>query len=227
MKPLSIPEKFLLLAHHPEKGRYVISSIHLKYGLAGAFLLEMTLHGFIEMEEKLLVLKNIPGPDRPLLKSLAGDMENAARPRRIRYWIRKLARRPVRVRKQVEDMLERNRLIRTELRHILGMIPYRKSYLVNRRIKFDLIREIRKQLFQRDAPEEEWAVLMGLMHACRMTRMLGSDRNERKTVRNKLRKIVKENPVAAGVDQTIREIQAAIVASVAASSAAAAAAGSH
>ena len=185
MKPLSIPEKFLLLAHHPEKGRYVISSIHLKYGLAGALLLEMTLHGFIEMEEKRLVVKNIPGPDHPLLKSLAGEMKNAARPRKIRYWIRKLARRPLMVRKQVEAMLERNRLIRTEHRHILGIIPYRKSYLVNRKVKFDLVREIRRKVLQHDAPEEEWAVLMGLMHACRMTRMLGSDRNERKAIRNK------------------------------------------
>lgn len=227
MNPLTIPEKFLLLAHHPEKSRYMISSIHLKYGLAGAILLEMTLHGFVEMEGKRLILKKSPGPDRPLLKDLAGAMENSARPQKIRHWIRKLARRPVKLRRQVEDMLEKERLIRTEHRHFLGMIPYRISYLVNRKVKFDLIREIRKQLFQRDAPEEEWAVLMGLMHACRMTRMLGSDRNERKTVRNKLRKIVKENPVAAGVDQTIREIQAAIVASVAASSAAAAAAGSH
>jgi hypothetical protein len=44
-------------------------------------------------------------------------------------------------------------------------------------------------------------------------------------IRKNLTRILKESPIAASVDQTIRQVQAAIIASVAASSAAAASAG--
>jgi hypothetical protein len=48
--------KFLLIAHHPEKGRFLISETHIKFGLIGAALLELSLAEQIKIEDNKLVL---------------------------------------------------------------------------------------------------------------------------------------------------------------------------
>jgi hypothetical protein len=54
---LNITEKFLLLGLHPEKGRFIISDVHLSYGLVGAILLEMSIDNRIAIENNRVILK--------------------------------------------------------------------------------------------------------------------------------------------------------------------------
>jgi hypothetical protein len=225
MRNLSTPEKFLLLAHHPEKRRFRISPIHLRYGLAGAFLLELTLEGAVGMQRDRLILKESPPPGRPLMNEIAGMFREVSKPRRIRYWIRRLGRIPGKYKWQVLSDLEQQRILRIEKHRLLGLIPYRSSILVNRKLQNDLVREIRTTVMQKKDPPDEWVAVLGLIEACRMHRIVSPDRTERKMIRKNLTRILKESPIAASVDQTIRQVQAAIIASVAASSAAAASAG--
>lgn len=227
MNTLTTPEKFILLAHHPVKGRYLISQLHLKFGLAGALLLELTLDGSAEMREGRLVLRRKPEISNAVLNEITGMLSDSPRPRRIRYWIRKLARRQRRYQWDTLNDLQRRRIVRIVHRRFLGWIPYRRSYLIGNKIHHDLIREIRKNILQKEDPSNEWVAAMGLIEACKMHRILSPDRSERKIIRKKLKLILKESPIASDVDKAIRQVQAAIVASVAASSAAAAAAGSH
>ena len=56
--------------------------------------------------------------------------------------------------------------------------------------------------------------IAGLIEACRMHRILSDDRDELKTIRTQLKKIIKESPVSDVVSQTIRQVQAAIISSV-------------
>lgn len=225
MKTLSTPEKFLLLAHHPEKKRFMISQIHLRYGLAGALLLEMTLDGSLEMQDDRLILKKKPGTDQPIMNEIAGMFSELSRPKRIRYWIKRIGRVPGRYKWRVLSNLEHQRIIRIEQHRFLGLIPYRTSTLVNRRQQHDLLTEVRKNVLQRKETPDEWVVVLGLIEACRMYRIVSKDRSERKVIRKNLNNILKESPIASNVDKTIRQVQAAIAASVAASSAAAASAG--
>ena len=46
--------------------------------------------------------------------------------------------------------------------------------------------------------------------ACRMYRILSADRDELKTIRSQLKKIIKESPVSDVVAKTIRQVQAVI-----------------
>ena len=227
MNALTTPEKFILLAHHPVKGRYVISQLHLKFGLAGALLLEVTLDGSAEMQEDRLVLRRKPETRNAVLNEITGMLADSARPRRIRYWIRQLARRQRSYQWEIFNDLQRRRIVRIVQRRFLGWIPYRRSYLIGNKIHHDLIREMRKNILQNEDPSNEWVAAMGLIEACKMHRILSPDRGERKIIRKKLKLILKESPIASDVDKAIRQVQAAIVASVAASSAAAATAGSH
>ena len=54
----STAEKFLMIAHHPDKGRFVTDHIHLEYGIIGAILLDMSLERSISLEDGKIILKS-------------------------------------------------------------------------------------------------------------------------------------------------------------------------
>ena len=227
-KNLSTAEKFLLIAHHPEKGRFMVSGMFIQYGIAGAILLDMTLEGSIEIKDGKLVMRPGRAADRTVRDDVASLMSASGKPMKTGSWVRKLARRYNRYLRQVLNEMEKKRMVRMEERRFLGIIPYRKSFLVESYTRSNLIRQIKNEIlsYTRD-PSPSGIAIAGLIEACRMQRILSSDRDELKTIRAQLKKIVKESPVSEATGQTIREVQAAIMASVTAAIIAATAGGRH
>ena len=89
-----------------------------------------------------------------------------------------------------------------------------------------MIRQLKNDILVYRGDAGESSALAGLVEACRMRRILSSDREELKMIRTQIKKILKDSPVSDAVAQTIRQVQAAIIASVTAS-VAASSAGSH
>lgn len=213
-KNLSIAEKFVIIAHHPEKGRFMISQMYIQYGIPGALLLDLTLDNRIDMKDSRLLLKSARGADKGITGDLATMISDTAVPKKTGYWIRKLARRYNKYLKEIIKDLEQKRLVRLEDRKFLGLIPYQKSYLIESYTRSNLIRQLKGSIMvTRDLSVENMA-LAGLIEACRMHRLLTTDRDELRTIRTQLKKTVKESPVTDAVGKTIREVQAAIMASV-------------
>lgn len=221
-------EKFLIIAHHPEKGRFMISGMHLQYGIAGAILLDMTLEGRIDITDKQLILKDPRTSTDPLISEVINLMSRDPRPRRVGYWVRKLARRHNKYISLVLEGLANKRMVRFEERKFLGLIPFRRTYLIDSYTRNNLVRHLKNEILNnsQDISPASMAIA-GLIEACRMNRILSDDREELKNIRIQLRKIIKESPVSDVVSQTIRQVQAAIIASVSAAIVASTAGGHH
>jgi len=227
-KTFNTAEKFLMIAHHPEKGRFMISGIFIQYGIAGAILLDMTLEERIDITDKRLVLK-IPGTSAdPHINEVISLMSHDPRPRRVEYWVRKLARHYNKYKRQVLAGLANKRMVRIEERKFLGLIPYRRSYLIESYTRSNLVRQLKNELLTttRELSSSNMAIA-GLIEACRMHRILSDDREELKNIRSRLKKIIKESPVSDAVSQTISQVQAAIITSVTAAIVASTAGGRH
>lgn len=207
-------EKFLILAHHPEKGRFMTSQLYIQYGIAGSVLLDMTLDDRIEMSDKKLILKAGSGTPGPMTGEIIALISQSVKPRKTEYWIRKLAGRYKKYKWQILRDLEGRKLLRIENRKFLGIIPYRKSYLLESYTRSKLISQLKNDILYNNKTSGENLALAGMIEACRMHRILTDDRDELKTIRKQLKKIIKEIPVADMVGQTIRQVQAAITASV-------------
>ena len=214
-KNFNTAEKFLLIAHHPEKGRFKISQIYIQYGIAGALLLDMTLENRIEMAEKRLILKPASVSADPVINDAVTLMAQSPKPRKADYWVRKLAMRHNRYKWQVLKGLADKRMVRIEEKKFLGLIPYRQSFLVESYTRSNLIRQLKNEImaYTRE-PSSAGMAVAGLIEACRMYRILSDDRDELKTIRTQLKKIIKESPVSDVVSQTIRQVQAAIISSI-------------
>ncbi len=213
-KSLSITEKFVLVCHHPEKGRFIVSSQYIQYGLAGAILMDLCLEGKLGLNENRIFLKSGSLPADPVRAEVVRMMTESDKPRKTAHWVRKLAFRYNRYLQQVLDGLGRKRVVRFEDRKFLGIIPWRKSYLVESYTRSNLIRQLKNDIIVYRGNNGENMALGGLIEACRMHRILSSDREELKIIRSQLKKIIKDHPVTDVVQQTIREVQAAIIASV-------------
>jgi len=227
-KTLSTAEKFLMIAHHPEKGRFMITGMFIQYGIAGAILLDLTLEERIDITNKRLILKTPGTSADPLINEITALISGDPRPRMVGYWVRKLARRYNRYKRQVLEGLAKKRMVRIEERKFLGLIPYRRSYLTESYTRTNLVRQLKNELLANTrGPSSPNMAIAGLIEACRMQRHLADDREELKKIRIRLKDIIKESPVSDVVSQTVRQVQAAIFASVTAAIIASSAGGRH
>jgi hypothetical protein len=119
--------------------------------------------------------------------------------------------------KQIVAGLVSKRLVRIEDTKVLGIFPWSRTYLTESLTREKLIRQLRNDILVYRGDVNDSTALAGLIEACMMWRILSTDRDELKMIRSQIKRIIKDTPVAGAVGQTIRQVQAAIIASVTAS----------
>lgn len=224
-KTFSTAEKFLILAHHPEKGGFLTSQIYVQYGLAGGILLDLTFEDRIAITGKMLAMKPGKASSSPVLNDVITLITQSPKTRKTDYWVGKLAARHNIYRWQLLEGLKHKGLVRIEKRKFLGLFPYRQSFFNETYSRANLVRHLKNEILSRRDISEESNALAALVKACSMERILSSDRDELKRIRQQLKLMVAESPVSDVVAQTIRQVQAAIIASVTAAAVASASAG--
>jgi Golgi phosphoprotein 3 len=226
-KNLSTAEKFVMIAHHPERGRFMVSQMFIQYGIAGAILLDMTLENSFDIKDGNLILKSGRQSDKTVTGIVASMISESGKSRKPGYWVRRIAGRYNRYLRYILKDMEQKRHVRLEDRRFLGLIRYQESFLIESYTRANLIRQLKNSILTYKGATEESIALEGLIEACRMQRILSSDRDELRTIKTQLKKIVKESPVSDAVGKTIREVQTAIMASITGAVVAATAGGRH
>jgi hypothetical protein len=215
-----IANQFLVLAVNPEKGGFMISGLQMQYGLIGALLLQMSLDERIELKDNILKLKSSGAKKDPVLEDIESHIKKSSRPRKIKHWITRLGQRSRKYKWMLIGELQRSKALRVEKKKALGIFPYKKVYLVNHRERKELIRDLGETMNDKSNRDQEMMILLSMIHAAKLHRIFTSDRAELKKIRARLKEVVAENPVASNVDKTIREVQAAVIATTIAISAA-------
>lgn len=216
---LTCAEKFLLLAKHPAKGGFIISDPHLGLGLAGAIILDMTLSGLITIDNKRVTLVDGKIEHTSVHSEIATKIRDSRRLHKIGHWINRINNRSGRYRWFFVESMANKEIMKVEEKRFLLFIPYKRSYLINERPRNELVNELRNSLFAKKYHDEEITSLLALVHACGLHKALSSNKAEIKTIKQELKTLIKENPIASGVESTIRQIQVAIATSIAVSAA--------
>lgn len=219
---LNILTKFLLAAQHPSKGRFIIPGMYIQYGIVGAALLEMSKDKQIDIENNKVLLIQEEKSYNPIISEIFMQIGNSKKIRTIKYWITKLAQKSNRFKWAILTDLEKNNLIKIERKSFLGIIPYRRHFLIDNTIRDNLISQLRNNVLFRQNLDEESILMLGLVEACKMHKIIALDRQELKKVKKELKQIIKESPIAETLDKTIKQIQAAIMGAIIASTAASA-----
>ena len=220
----TVTAQFIILSLHPDKGRIMIDNIHFRYSLIGAVMMDFLDNGEISLSKNRLVPSFRKNGD-PIHDMFAEKIERSSKPRRVSRWVSSFSRKSRFIFKETVTSLINKGIIRHERRLFLNIFPYNRYFLLDRSLRTGFIDEIRNILLYNKAATRKHSMLIGLIKASRSSQLLAKEKNERRILRRKCNEFIQNDAMSSEIDKAIREVQAAIVASVTAASVASA--GSH
>lgn len=210
----SLKEAFFLLSTRESTG-YPLAFTH-QFGacMATAMLYELASLGCIELQNKRLVVVKTESTHDPVLDALLQRLQNTRHPKRIRSWVQKMGMNEQRLRREVADLLVEKKVLKKEVKRILGLFPYRIYKLVNPRPKKNLQERIGKALlYQRELTQKE-ILLACLLGMAQITSRLFSDRMHKKQARKRAKALIVQVRKAGSQDGMNAELLAAITATL-------------
>ncbi len=215
MKPLTLSEQLLLLALKDEKGTVVSSaSIALDYGLIGALLMELAMADRIAVRDRHLgVLKSEATGDDLLDELMAHITGRDGKPKAVRYWLPRLARKIKKLRHRVAERLVNTGILRREDRRILGIFPSVRYPTVNPLPELEVREKLKNTILMETEPGCDVVVLASLLKACNLVTEVFDKRSKKQAMR-RLKKLSADEPIAKAVGETVAAVQAAVTASI-------------
>jgi hypothetical protein len=210
---INVTTQFVILALHPDKGRIVIDNVHFRYTLTGAVLMDFLDNSEISLNNSRLVPSFRKNGDT-VHDLFAEKIERSSKPRKISWWVGTLTGKSRLVFRETIKPLMNKGLLRHERRLFLNIFPYNRYFLTERSIRNIIIDEIRDILLHGKPATRKQGMLIGLIRASRSSSLLAKEKAEKNILRKKCNEFIQSDEMASEIDKAIREVQAAIVASV-------------
>lgn len=200
--PDSLPERVLLLAYNPDKGK--VSRRNLGAMLRGAALADLYLNGRLADEHGRAVVKDRRPCADPVLEALLDEIAGA-RPRTWQTWVDRRQRAAVNaVRRQLGD----GGWVRLQPHRILGLFPTTKVTIRDPRVRKELISRINgalKNPIGRIDPTD--AALVAIAAAGNLTLIL--DRRTKRANKRRIEELVElSGPIGHALRKSIRDAAA-------------------
>lgn len=209
---LSLAEKFILLALDKNKGKFLIDSLSLNYGIAGAILLELSEKNKIEINNKKLVLVDKKNTNSLILDETIKIINNSKRNRKIKYWINKLGNKVSRLKKNILNDLYKNGVLTIKKKSYLwGLIKVYRYPIFKRDIVNNLQNKLNGVVLENKKSETDDILLLSLIYSCKLTRVIFQNKREYKIANKRIKEIVKNIEIGDAVGQALKEIQAAVL----------------
>lgn len=204
---LNFIERFLILAHHPKKGRYLVDGTFLNYSIIASALFQMAQNDLVEFVNHKILVKKDGYTDNFFVNELFAQIQKRKSPKRIKYWINKFANKADRYRRYLIVQLSENGIFRIEYRKFIGLIPYRKSFMSNQTVRQIIIDDLREIVLEGKKVDRVSFALLSLVEACHLHRLISNNKQELKRVKLNLKALVYENPIASDLTNTIKDLQ--------------------
>ena len=206
---LTLPEQLLLLALHDEKGTILsTASISIKYGLAGAVIMELALREKVEIRDKKLVLVNDSYTGDNVLDEALTQIKKLGKGKNAGYWVNKL--QSIKIQELMLDRLVDKGILKTEEHKILWIFDSPHYPMKDSEEESEIREQIRRIVLHKDIAETRVAVLIGLVNACRLTNEIFS-KEERKEAKKRIKEIIENDLIAKAVADTVVAIEAALM----------------
>jgi ethanolamine ammonia-lyase large subunit len=131
-----------------------------------------------------------------------------------RTWIQKLAFSIKKIKEPLFSNLIQNGVISRREHRFAGLIKYSRYPVRQEKLKESIISEIRELVLEDKTTSNDVVLLACLAKACQFTRKIFINRDERKIARKKIKKLMNENEMSGIINDTLAQINAAIIASV-------------
>lgn len=212
---LNLAEELFLLALNDDKGTVQNSaSWVLPYGLAGAMLADLALHGKVAAAGQKRVAILDPAPtDDAVLDAALSEIAGAKRPRKAHSWIEELSRK--RSWRRVPESLMAKGVLQEEEKRWLWVVPYAAYPQQDASAKYWIKQDLRAIVLAGREPDPRRLALLSLVYACRMLPLLLT-KDERQPAGQRVAELVANDAIGQLVAQVIAEVEGSQDASMAA-----------
>ncbi len=208
---LTLKEKLLLLSISDKTGWSYASNF--SYALAGAIILELVEIKKLILSENRLVIRNSKHTGDNILDDVILRIRKKEKKRKIKRWVSKIGLSPRKYKKEVFDRLVSKKILEKKTSRFLGIIPITKYPLINHKIKEEYIEDLRN-LINGKNDDEELKILLCLLAALNIYGRLFKGKEIKKNAKKMVKEIKSSSEIGKAVDQTIREVNAAVIAAV-------------
>ncbi|MGV9309577.1 GOLPH3/VPS74 family protein [Nonomuraea sp. NPDC004354] len=207
---VTIAEEVLLLAHSEEDGRQLIGSAELGAALGGAVLAELAVQDRIELSKKTVAVKDATGTGDPDLDAALTRIAEDGKERKPAWWVSKIGTSKLKTR--LLTKLADAGVLSQERGKVLGIFPTTRWPEADGGVEAEVRERVANALAGAD-PEPRTAVLIAVMHACKLDRKAFPGASK-----ERIKQITDGEWAGEAVAKTIADINAAIM--IAATSAA-------
>jgi len=203
---LKLYEQFLLFSLDKIKGKFLVDSLALNYGLAGAILFQLSESEVIRFENKKLIYDFKKVTEDKILEDAIELFKKSKKLRSVKYWVNKLGSKSSFYKKQILNDLINRKIISIQKKKFLWIFTF-TYYTDMAQLKTKLV-DIVLNFKKADL---ESVLLLSLIHSCKLTRILFPDKKDHKKANERLKVLTKDLEIGEAVSQTIKEIQAAVI----------------
>ena len=208
---MNLAEEFTLLAYKDD-GSTEIDSTRLNYGLGGTVLLDLTLAGRIDVEDKRVVVTDPAPIGDPLLDRALAEIAGS-KARKPDSWVTKLAGW---TRDQALEALVGAEVLRKEQDKVLLVFP-RTKYVATHGVEpvaeTEARQRMRRALTAQGEVDPRTAALCSVVAATGLDRKIFADL-DRKQVKARLKEISEGAWAATAVKKSIEAVQMAMMVSI-------------
>ena len=209
---LNLIEKFILLALDKEKGKFLIDTMSLNYGIAGAILLEMSELNKIAIKNKRMFVTDNKLTGNKIVDECIKLLINSKKPRRAKYWINKIGNKSSGFKKLIlNDLYNKKIIMINKSTYFWGLFTFYKYPLINTKLVYEIKAKLKKIVLENKKSDLENLLLLSLMSGCKLTRVLFVNRKEHRVANKKIKELTKDIEISDAVSQTLKEIQAAVL----------------
>lgn len=209
---LNLIEKFLLIALDAKKGKFVIDSLSLHYGIAGAILLELSEMNKIEIDNKRLVLVDDKFTNNEVINASIKVIKKAKRKRTAKYWVNKIGNSASRYKKQIlKDLSGKNVLSIHKKSYFFGLFNFYSYPLLDRKYKDDIVDHLLGIVLDNKKADLESVLLLSLLNSSKLSRTLFAKKKDYKAANKRIKELTGDIEISEAVQKTLKEIQTAVL----------------
>ncbi|MFP4024988.1 MAG: GOLPH3/VPS74 family protein [Thiohalospira sp.] len=209
---LNLIEKFLIIALDAKKGKFIIDSLSLNYGLAGAILLELSEMNKIDINNKRLELIDDKFTDDDVINDSIKVIKKTKRKRTAKYWVNKIGNSASRYKKQIlRDLSNKNILVINKKSYFFGLFNFYSYPLSDRKYKDDIANHLLGIAIDKKDADLESLLLLSLLNSCKLSRTLFSNKKEFLAANKRIKELSKDVEISDAVRKTLNEIQRAVL----------------
>lgn len=209
---LTLSDALCLIALDDTRGTVNMSaSSTLPYTLAGAAILDLTMHARLAVEGRDLVVTDATPTGDDILDDALAAIGRSEKRRTADYWITRLGKGVPHHRERVVARLVARGILRQEEGRILWVFPRQRFPTSDPGPEHDLRDHLRAVALARSEPDLWSAFLLSLVHAGQLDTLLLS-RDERRAANPQLEAFARGEVVGKAVSDAIAAVQATMIA---------------